>query len=82
MLISALFLQLLDLVKDHIVEHLDIGTLHARGPRFNHACALKLAQRIDDDLTGDAHLIRNLAGYKNPFHAAQLIKDMGDRFHL
>lgn len=49
----SLFLQLLYFLKDHIIQHLDIGAFHPRGAGFNNARTFKFAQGIDDNRTGD-----------------------------
>ena len=63
------------LIKEHIIEHTDIGTLHAQGFSFNKASTFKLAQSINDYGTGDPHSIRDLTGHQNTLIAVQLFKD-------
>ena len=66
------------LIKYHIVKHLDVGSLHAGGPGLDDAGAFKLAQGIDNYRAGNAYPVRNLAGNQNSLIPVQLVKNMND----
>lgn len=81
----VMFLLLFDLiqfVKNNIIEHLDVCSAHTGRSGFNDPGTLKLAKRIYDHRPGNADTVCDLAGHKNSFLASELVKNMYDRFQL
>ena len=81
-LVFFLLLDVFQLIKYHIVDDLDIRSLHTGGTGFNDTGALELAQGIDDHGTGNAHPVCDLAGNEDAFLAVQLVKNMDDGLQL
>ena len=77
-----LFLHFADFPIGKFVADLDISAFHAGGTGFDDSRALKFAQRIDDNGTGNARLIRDFTCDQNAFRPMQLLKDQADRFQF
>ena len=73
---------LLQLVKNDIIENLDICSLHSGRSRLNNAGALELPERIDDNGSCDAYPVGYLARDKNTLIAVELLEDMLDSLEL
>ena len=75
-------LNCLQFVKYHIVQDLDICSLHTGGTGLNHTCAFELAKGVHNDGTGDSHAVSNLAGYQDSLVSIQFLKYMDDCFQF
>ena len=85
LLLYVLFLLFLDFgqfVENHIVQNLDVGAFHSAGAGLDDARTLEFSKGVDDNGTGDAHAVCDLAGNQDTFHAVQLVKDVNDGFQL
>ena len=61
----VLLFQLRKLLEYNIVQHLDVGSLHAGRAGLYHACAFELPQGIYNNGTRDPYSVCNLAGNQN-----------------
>ena len=82
LVVFLLLFDLIQFVKNNIIEHLDVCSTHTGGSGLNDPGTLKLAKRIYDHRTRNADTIRDLAGHENSFLSAELVKNMYDRFQL
>ena len=75
-------LDVFQLLKNVVVQHLDIRAFHSRRAGLNNSSALELPERIDNDRPCDSYAVRDLARDQDPFLAVQLVKDMNDRLEF
>ena len=77
-----LFLDFGQFVENHIVQNLDVGAFHSAGAGLDDAGTLEFSKGVDDNGTGDAHTVCDLAGNQDPFISVQLVENMRDGFQL